>query len=135
MHQLTELKLLSALTTPPLLERAVALCLEQGLLRRHAERVLARLDAARTRSVRLALAAGCSFVTPPAGLFGWIDVGMDSERLAQRLLDAGWLTAPGVLFSATRQAGTLMRINFATAQDAKFWTLLERLRSPRHAQQ
>ena len=38
VRQLTELKLLSTLTTPPLPERAVALCLEQGLLRRHAER-------------------------------------------------------------------------------------------------
>ena len=41
---------------------------------------------------------------------------------------AGWLTAPGLLFSATRQPGSLMRINFATAQDAKFWALLQRLR-------
>ena len=128
VRQLTELKLLSTLTTPPLLERAVALCLEQGLLRRHAERVLTQLNAARTRTVRLALAAGCRFVTPPAGLFGWIDVGTDSGQLAQRLLDEGWTTAPGVLFSPTRQPGSLMRINFATAQDAKFWTLLQRLR-------
>ena len=128
VRRLTDIKLISTLTTPPLLERAVALCLEQGQLRRHAERVLTRLDAARTRTVRLALAAGCRFVTPPAGLFGWLDVGTDTERLSQRLLDAGWLTAPGLLFSATRQAGSLMRVNFATAQDAKFWALLQRLR-------
>ncbi len=127
--KLTELKLLSTLTTSPLLDRAVAICLEQGQLRRHAERVLSRLDAARSRSVRLALEAGCRFVTPPQGLFGWVDVGVDTERLAQRLLDEGWLIAPGLLFSATRRAGTLMRINFATAQDAKFWTRLRLLRS------
>jgi len=124
IKKLTDLKLLSTLTTSPLLERAVALCLEQGQLRRHAERVATRLDAARLRAVKLAQGAGCRFVTPPQGLFGWLDVGADTERLAQRLLDAGWLTAPGRLFSATRQAGTLMRINFATAQDPKFWALL-----------
>ncbi|WP_144006687.1 PLP-dependent aminotransferase family protein [Pelomonas sp. KK5] len=124
VRRLTDLKLLSTLTTSPLLERAVALCLEQGQLRRHAERVAARLDAARLRAVKLAASAGCHFVTPPQGLFGWIDVGTDTERLAQRLLDAGWLTAPGLLFSATRRGGTLMRINFATAQDPKFWALL-----------
>ena len=78
--------------------------------------------------MRLALEAGCRFVTPPQGLFGWVDVGVDTERLAQRLLDEGWLIAPGLLFSATRRAGTLMRINFATAQDAKFWTRLRLLR-------
>lgn len=128
VHKLTDVKLLSTLTTSPLLERAVALCLEQGQLRRHAERVMTRLDAARQRATRLALDAGCRFITPPQGLFGWIDVEMDTERLAQRLLDEGWLTAPGVLFSASREAGTLMRINFATAQDARFWARLRQLR-------
>ena len=125
---LTELKLLSTLTTSPLTERAVAICLEQGLLRRHAARVATQLDAARQRTVRLALEAGCRFVSPPQGLFGWLDVGCDSERLAHRLLDEGWNTAPGLLFSPTRQPGTLMRVNFATAQDARFWRTLQRLR-------
>jgi DNA-binding transcriptional MocR family regulator len=127
--KLTELKLLSTLTTSPLLDRAVAICLEQGQLRRHAERVTARLDAARSRAVHLAEEAGCPFVTPPQGLFGWVDTGVDTERLAQRLLDEGWLIAPGLLFSASRRAGTLMRINFTTSQDARFWRLLERART------
>jgi len=129
VQKLTDLKLISTLTTSPLLERAVALCLEQGQLRRHAERIAAKLGSARHRAVRMALDAGCRFVTPAQGLFGWIDVGADTERLAQHLLDEGWLTAPGALFSPTRQAGTLMRINFATSQDARFWRTLVRLRS------
>lgn len=131
VHRLTELKLLSTLTTSPMLDRAVAICLEQGQLRRHAERVITRLDAARQRVVRLAEEAGCEFVTPPQGLFGWLEVGIDTERLAQRMLDAGWLIAPGLLFSPTRRAGTLMRINFATSQDARFWRLLQQLRERR----
>ena len=90
-------------------------------LRRHAERVCARLDAARSRSVQLALGAGCGFVCPPQGLFGWVETGVDTEQLAQRLLDADWLMAPGSLFHARRQPSTRMRINFATAQDAGFW--------------
>jgi DNA-binding transcriptional MocR family regulator len=114
-------KLLSTLSTPGPLEDAVALCLEQGLLRRHAERVVALLDAARGRSVRLAQAAGCRFVTPPAGLFGWVDVGTDTEALAQVLLDQGWLIAPGTLFHARPRRSTLMRINFATTQEPRFW--------------
>lgn len=126
--RLTDTKLLSTLTTSPLAERAVALCLEQGQLRRHAERVQARLDAARQRVVRLATEVRCRFVAPPQGLFGWIDVGTDTERLAQRLSDEGWLTAPGLLFSATRAPGSLMRVNFATSQDAKFWRRLQQLR-------
>ena len=119
-------KLLSSLSTPGPLEDAVALCLEQGLMRRHAERVVALLDAARGRAVRLAMGAGCRFVTPPAGLFGWVDTGHDTELLAQLLHDEGWLIAPGALFHATRRPTTLMRINFATTQDAAFWQALQR---------
>jgi DNA-binding transcriptional MocR family regulator len=122
--RLIDTKLVTTLTTPGALEQAVALCLEQGSLRRHAERVTAQLDAARTRTVRLAREAGCRFVTPPAGLFGWVDVGSDTEALAQTLLDEGWLTAPGTLFHATPRPTTLMRVNFATAQDARFWRRL-----------
>ncbi len=83
-----------------------------------------QLDAARARSVKLALAHGGHFVTPPRGLFGWVDVGVDTERLAQSLLDEGWLTAPGALFHATPRPTQLMRINFATTQEARFWRAL-----------
>ncbi len=126
-ERLIDTKLIGTLSTPGPLEQAVALCLEQGSLRRHAERVVAQLDAARARTVRLAREAGCRFVSPPAGLFGWVDVGTDTEALAQALLDEGWLTAPGTLFHATPRPTTLMRVNFATAQDARFWRRLKQL--------
>jgi DNA-binding transcriptional MocR family regulator len=128
-ERLIDTKLLSSLSTPGPLEEAVALCLEQGLMRRHAERVTALLDAARSRAVRLALGAGCRFVTPPAGLFGWVDVGTDTEALAQALLDEGWLIAPGRLFHATPRPSTLMRINFATTQEPRFWQRLKALKA------
>ena len=117
-------KLLGTLTTAAPLEEAVAWCLDQGALRRHAERVLTRLDAARARSVRLVREAGCTFAAPPAGLFGWVDVGRDTEALAQSLLDDGWLIAPGSLFHATSRPTTLMRLNFAAGQDVRFWRRL-----------
>jgi len=121
-------KLLSTLSTPVLLERAVAICLELGTLRRHAERVTARLDAARTRSVRLAVDSGCNFVAPPQGLFGWLDVGVDTDRLAQTMHEDGWLLAPGSLFHVPQRATSLMRINFATTQEAHFWRQLVKAR-------
>lgn len=121
-------KLLATLTTPALLEKALAWCIDQGQLRRHAERIRTRLDLARARSVQLALAHGCSFATPPAGLFGWVETGVDTDALSQRMLDVGYLLAPGALFHAERQPSTLMRINFATTQDAQFWAAFERLR-------
>jgi DNA-binding transcriptional MocR family regulator len=125
VERLIDLKLLSNLTTPALLERAMAEALDGGQLRRHAERVRARLDTVRPRTVSLAEKAGARFVFPPRGLFGWIDLGVDTERLAQPLLDRGWLTAPGLLFSAMRQPGSLMRSNYATAQAPGFWRDLQ----------
>jgi DNA-binding transcriptional MocR family regulator len=121
IERLLDTKLLATLTTPALLEKALALCIEQGQLRRHAERIKTRLDAARSRSVKLALHAGCTFAAEPAGLFGWVDTGVDTDALAQRMLDEGYLLAPGAMFHAQRRPSTLMRINFATAQDAAFW--------------
>jgi DNA-binding transcriptional MocR family regulator len=121
VEQLLDTKLLATLTTPALLERALAHCIEQGQLRRHAERIRTRLDAARSRSVKLATNAGCRFAAEPAGLFGWVDTGVDTDALAQRMLDEGYLLAPGALFHAERKPSTLMRINFATTQDAAFW--------------
>ena len=121
IEQLLDTKLLATLTTPALLERALALCMEQGQLRRHAERIKTRLAAARSRSVKLALNAGCTFAAEPVGLFGWVDTGVDTDALAQRMLDEGYLLAPGALFHAERKPSTLMRINFATTQDAAFW--------------
>jgi DNA-binding transcriptional MocR family regulator len=121
VERLLDTKLLATLTTPALLEKALALCMEQGQLRRHAERIRTRLDAARSRSVKLALHAGCTFAAEPAGLFGWVDTGVDTDALAQRMLDEGYLLAPGALFHAQRRPSTLMRINFATTQDAAFW--------------
>ena len=126
--RLLETKLLSTLTTPALFERALAWCIDQGQLRRHAERVRLRLDGARARTVKLALSHDCRFAAEPAGLFGWVDTGVDTDALTQRMLDEGYMLAPGSLFHARRPPSTLMRINFATAQDAAFWKVFSRVR-------
>ncbi|MFM1978841.1 MAG: hypothetical protein RLZ68_106 [Pseudomonadota bacterium] len=127
-ERLLDTKLLSTLTTPALLEKALAWCIDQGQLRRHAERIRNRLDAARARSVKLALGAGCSFASEPVGLFGWVETGVDTDALSQRMLDEGYLLAPGALFHADRAPSSLMRINFATTQEANFWSTFVRLR-------
>ena len=123
VERLLDTKLLGSLTTPSLLEKAVSWCIDQGQLRRHAERIRTQLDAARSRALKLALTHGCTLAAEPAGLFGWVDTGVDTEALAQRMLDHGYLLAPGTLFYADRQPSTLMRINFATTQNAEFWAV------------
>lgn len=126
VERLLDTKLLSTLSTPSPMEQALALCMEQGQLRRHAERLRRRLAQARTRSAALAQQAGCRFMAEPAGMFGWVDTGVDTEALAQRLLDKGYLIAPGAMFHASRSPSTCMRINFATTQEAGFWQVFER---------
>jgi DNA-binding transcriptional LysR family regulator len=102
---------------------------EQGeVLFRTVRDMVMKLDAARTRSVKLALAHGCHFVAPPQGLFGWVDVGVDTDLLAQRMHDNGYLLAPGSLFHADRRPGSFMRVNFASTQDDKFWRALAKTR-------
>ena len=128
IERIIDRKLLTALSSPPLPERALAITLEQGSLRRHAERVVTRLAAARQRCARLAEEAGFSFAAAPAGLFGWVETGVDVDRLAAHLHAQGWLLAPGSLFHATRRPSTLMRINFATAQEARLWRALKEAR-------
>ena len=87
-----------------MLEQALAWCIDQGQLRRHAERIRTRLDQARAqRQARL------------------------GARLQLRRA-AGYLLAPGALFHASRQPSTLMRINFATTQDAQFWKVFAKVR-------
>ena len=127
VERLLDTKLLSTLTTPALLEKALAWCMEQGQIRRHAERIRQRLDAARSRSVALAQAHGFSFAAEPAGLFGWVETGVDTDALSQRMLDEGYLLAPGALFHAQRVPSSLMRINFATTQEPAVWEALRRL--------
>jgi len=128
VDRLVDTKLLTTLTTPSTGELALAHCLELGWLRRHADRVRDRLAAARARTTRLVESHGCRFAAPPNGLFGWVDTGVDTERLARMLLD-DWLIAPGALFHAEPRPTTLMRINFATSQDPRFWKALAAARA------
>ena len=128
IDRIIDRKLLTALTTPALPERALAIMLEQGSLRRHAERVVVRLAAARQRCVRLAEEAGFTFAAPPHGLFGWVETGVDVDRLTSDLHRQGWLLAPGSLFHPTPRPSTLMRINFATAQEPRLWRALREAR-------
>ncbi len=128
-ERLIDTKLLASLTTPALYEQAVAWCLDQGLLRRHAERVQRRLDGARAQVVRLAQQAGCTFAAPPQGLFGWVVTGVDPEALAPLMARAGWLLAPGRLFMASQRPTKKMRVNFASAQDPAFWQAFKTARA------
>lgn len=132
-ERLTDLKLISTLTTQSAGERAIHYVLATGAYRKHMTRITEHLLRAQPRVVKLAQQHECRFVSPPAqGLFGWVDVGVDTEKLALALHDEGWLIAPGSLFyperSTSARASTLMRVNYATSGDLKFWKALSKAR-------
>src|SRR5690606_36953309 len=100
IDKLTDIKLLSALTTPELGEQVLHRVLAEGQYRRHVERLRTRVDGARDQCIKMLLQAGCSVPHEPhAGMFVWADCGIDTEALARKAAAIGILFAPGVLFS------------------------------------
>ncbi|MFD2368283.1 PLP-dependent aminotransferase family protein [Pseudoduganella sp. GCM10020061] len=130
-RRLAERKLLATLTTSEVGERVIYKILSEGLYRKHADRLRTRLDAVRTRTVRMAERCGLlPEGAPSAGMFLWVDAGRDTGELALSAHAQGILMAPGALFSPARQPSTRMRLNVA-ALDRAAWDFLERAQETR----
>ena len=118
VQALTVHKLLGAWSTPELMERVVLHVLTDGNYRRHCQRVRTRLDTLRDSAFQRFEAMGCKLMgRPSAGFLGWFDTGVDTNTLAAAALDAGYLLAPGALFSPTQTPSTWMRLNICTSED------------------
>lgn len=128
VQRLTDLKMLTGLTSPELGERVVHRVLTGGQYRRHIERVRARVDDARQRCLRGLLKLGVTVDAEPyAGMFVWGDCGRDSEALARAAADEGLLLAPGSLFSPDQAPCTRMRFSVMMADAKPAWQILEKL--------
>lgn len=126
-RRLADRKMLQTLTTSDLGERVVHKILSEGAYRKHAERMRARLDELRARTVRQMERVGLTVdVAPPAGMFVWVDAGRDTNALAERAMAEGILLAPGSLFSPSQLPSTRMRLNVAAMQDPAIWRFLAR---------
>lgn len=116
---LTDHKMLIGLTTPEINERLVYKVLTEGHYRKHAERLRERLDGVRDKAARALERIGFRvFGAPGAGMFLWVDTGVDTNAMAAAGHEAGYLLAPGSLFSPSQQPSTWMRYNVACAGDA-----------------
>jgi DNA-binding transcriptional MocR family regulator len=125
-QRLADRKMLATLTTSDIGERVVYKILSQGLYRKHAERLRARLDKVREETYRRAERAGLRFDPAPAGMFVWADALCDTNLLAEKALAEGLVLAPGSLFSPRQLPSTRMRLNLATVQDQRVWDFLGR---------
>jgi DNA-binding transcriptional MocR family regulator len=115
---LADQKLLVGMTTPELNERLLYKVLTEGHYRRHVERLRARLDGVRDKAARMLETAGMKlFTMPAAGMFLWADTGVDADTLAAAGQEAGFVLAPGSLFSPHQSPTSWMRFNVANCGD------------------
>ncbi|MEZ5741734.1 MAG: PLP-dependent aminotransferase family protein [Burkholderiaceae bacterium] len=118
IRDLTDLKMLLALTTAELNERVVYQVLSDGHYRRHLHRLRDRLDQARGDTMRMLERLEMPlFVEPKAGMYLYADTGCDASLLASRMLEQGFLMAPGSLFMPDQRPSAWMRFNVATSGD------------------
>jgi DNA-binding transcriptional MocR family regulator len=111
-------KLLTSLATPEINERIVHRALTEGSYRKHCQRVHAALDELREPTfARLESLGMKAFCRPQAGFQGWFDTGVDTIALAALAMEAGYLLAPGAVFSPQQTPSTFMRMNIATSQN------------------
>ena len=120
-------KMLVGMTSPELNERVVYRVLTEGHYRRHVERLRGRLDGVRDKAARMLERAGLKlFHTPGAGMFLWADAGVDADALTAAGHEAGFLLAPGGLFSPHQSPTTWLRFNIANCADPALATFLAR---------
>jgi len=80
-----------------------------------------------TRSQEIARKLGARvFAEDAQGMFLWADLGTDTNALATRLFDAGYLAAPGSLFCPSQLPSTWMRFNVASSQNPAMWRALQK---------
>ena len=125
-QRLADRKMLATLSTSDIGERVVYKILAEGHHRKHLDRTRARLDALRPGALRRLEALGMRVApAPAAGMFVWVDAGVDTNALTARAMQQDLLLAPGSLFSPSQQPSTRMRLNLAALQDPGVWHFLQ----------
>lgn len=118
VESLAGLKLLTSFATPEINERIVYQTLTQGSYRKHCQRMHGALESLREPAFKRFETLGLkAFCRPQAGFLGWFDTGVDTASLAAIGLEAGYLLAPGAIFSPQQTPSTWMRLNFTTSQN------------------
>jgi len=124
--RLSDYKMLTTLTTSEIGERVVYKILSEGHYRKHADRLRAKLDGMRDKTIRQLERVGMKMdITTSAGMFVWAEAGCDTTVLTEKAMNQGYLFAPGSLFSPNQLPSTKTRINVATMSDPGVWRFLE----------
>lgn len=126
-QRLSDRKMLTTLTTSDIGERTVYKILSEGHYRKHVDRLRGKLDAVRDKTIKQLERVGLKAdITTPAGMFVWLDTGVDTNVLAEKAVEEGYLLAPGSLFSPSQLPSPRMRLNVANAGDIGLLRFLDR---------
>lgn len=126
-RHLSDRKMLTTLTTTEITERVVYKVLSEGHYRKHTDRLRGKLDAVRDKTIRQLERVGATIdINTPAGMFVWADVGCDTNLLTEKAMEAGYLLAPGALFSPNQLLSTRLRFNIAALSDFGVFRFLEK---------
>jgi DNA-binding transcriptional MocR family regulator len=129
-NELTDIKMLTSITSSQFAERLLYGMLLDGHYRKFLTRLRERLDDARANVIRAFERIGLQvFAEPVAGMFVWArfpDV-EDALSLAERTLPQGLMLAPGNVFRPHLEPTPWMRFNVAICEEPRVIRWLERL--------
>ena len=128
--KLTDVKIISAVSSSEFSERLVHRMLTEGHYRKFMERTHRRLAEATAATIRLLERSGMRvYAEPKGGMFVWAEAPgiSDSARLAEDAVRSGIMLAPGNIFRPQPQASPWLRFNVAYALDPLLESQLERL--------
>ncbi len=124
VEQIRRQKLTSSLATSVPIQIGLANYLKQGGYDKHLRQLrqtLAAQAAAMLASVERNFPAGTRVTRPQGGYFLWLELpaGVDALAVHQQALAYGISTAPGPTFSAKREYGNFLRLNFGHPDDVR----------------
>lgn len=127
IEQLTDLKLLSGITTSEVDERLIHQLLIDGYYRKHLDKLRSQLDTAREKTIRNLERIGCSiYVEPVGGMFVWArkDESLNAAEIAGKASKQGLVLAPGNLFRPHQEPSPWLRFNVATCDSPALFKFL-----------
>jgi DNA-binding transcriptional MocR family regulator len=128
--ELTDIKMLTSITSSQFAERLLYGMLLDGHYRKYLARLRERLDEARVGVIRAFDRIGLEvFAEPAAGMFLWARFAdwPDSLALAEQNLGDGLVLAPGSVFRPHLDPTPFMRFNVAICQEPHVLRRLERI--------
>ena len=132
VEQIRRQKLTTSLATSAPIQAALAIYLKQGGYDKHLRQLRGKLAAQEARLIEWVaryFPAGTRVSRPQGGYFLWLELpaGCDALAVHEQALAHGISTAPGPIFSAKREYGHSLRLNFGHPEDARQEAAIERL--------